>query len=249
MTSDRDLLVFVDETGHEAATNSAQLFGVGGIIVYGADYSREVELPWQRIRTQLRIAEGQPLHAATDRQKYKTALPQIGAFFEGGNFIRHVSIVTPRTISDFSQFITATCGGLFRNVGRALARVLTSSPVSRVVYVLEHSERLHAKYARLVGPDGLTLVRDDGTRHSFPHVWAALRKSSCTAGLEVADFVLHAAQAQMRSQAENPRSRERKDFVAVFRSVPAHLVEYMEINAANATPGEGATGTWRIGLL
>lgn len=245
---DQDLLVFIDETGHEDITNSARLFGVGGIIVYGAAYAQAVEQPWKAIRTQLALLPDQPLHAASDFKLYNSALPQLANFFEQGAFVRHVSIVTPRTTSNFNPFITATCAGLVRNVGRALVSALKTVVVSRVVYILEHSERLHTEYAKLVGPTGPTLIGADGRRHVFPQFWGALRKSSCTPGLEVADFVLHAAQAQVRAKAENPQAKDRKDFHAVFRSVPSHFVEYMEINNAQSTPGEGPPGVWRIGL-
>lgn len=249
ITEDQDLLVFIDETGHEDIANSAKLFGVGGIIVYGAAYLAAIERPWQEIRTQLSLPPDQPLHAASDFELYKSALPQIANFFNQGAFVRHVSIVTPQTTSNFNPFITATCCGLVRNVGRALVSALRTVSVSRVVYILEHSERLHAEYAKLVGPTGPTLIGADGRRHIFPQVWCALRKSSCTPGLEVADFVLHAAQAQVRARAKSPQAKERKDFHAVFRSVPDDFVEYMEINDATATEGDGLPGVWRIGLL
>lgn len=246
--ADDDLLVFLDETGHEALPTGEPVFGIGGIIVYGADYHSYVEEPWQLLRSKIGLPSNQPLHAATDYADYEMHLNSLAHFFETGQFVRHASMVTSSTTSTFDPFITASCSGMIRNIGRALARVIRNSPVSRIVYVLEHSERLHSTYEKLIGPTGLTLEAPNGNRRTFPHQWAAMRKSTCTPGLEVADFVLHAAYGHVRARMKNANASYRKDFEAVFRSVHRDYVEYMEINNAEATPADGAPGTFRIGL-
>jgi hypothetical protein len=248
VTTAEDLIVFIDETGHERIAGKDQIFGVGGIIVHGSAYSDAVVAPWYAIRARLCLPPDKPLHAATDFSLYKPLLNDIAAFFKSGAFVRHVSIVTSRTMSSFDPFVTATCGGLARNVGRALARAIQVAPVNRVVYVVEHSQRLHMQYQKLVGPTGPTLLAADGSRRTFPQVWASLRKSSATAGLEVADFVLHAAQAQVKRRLMNPKCPDRQDFHAVFRSVPDHFVEFMQIDDAKATQSVGMPGTWQIAL-
>jgi hypothetical protein len=246
--SDDDLLVFIDETGHEALPPAAPIFGIGGIIVYGADYTTCVEHPWSVIRQAIGLSATQPLHAASDFERYKQHLPAIEKFFLEGVFVRHASIVTPETTSNFDAFITSSCAGLARNVGRTLARVCKNAPVNRLVYVVEHSQRLHSKYQSLIGPTGPTLIASDGSRRVFTQQWAAIRKTSCSAGLEVSDFVMHAAQGHVRSLRQNPDAPCRKDFEVVFRRVSPDHVEYMEINTAEATPSDGPPGAFRIGL-
>jgi hypothetical protein len=249
VTFDEDLLVFIDETGHELIPKAAPYFGLGGIIIYGADYARAIESPWEVLRTSMGLRPGQPLHAATDFSVYAKHLDEMQKFFAFGDFFRHVAIATDRTKSNTNPFITASCGGLIRNVGRALLKTIQKRPVSRVVYVLEHSQRLHSTYEKLVGPSGPTLVSSDGTRLQFPHVWSAIRKASCIPGLEVSDFVLHAAQGQVAARLKRPTAPVRKDFHAVFQIVNPHYVEYMEINEAETTESEGPPGVFRIGLL
>ncbi len=243
-----DLLVFIDETGHESLPADAPIFGVGGIIVYGADYEACVAEPWRALKARIGLAADHPLHAATDFSVYRDHLDLLQLFFETGVFVRHAAMVTTSTTSTHSPFVTATCAGLARNVGRTLARVVRNSPVARVVYVVEHSERLHSTYQSLVGPSGPTLEARDGQRLTFPHHWAAMRKSSCTPGLEVSDFVLHAAYGHVRARMKQPDGPYRKDFQAVFRSVHREHVEYMEINNAEAVAAAGPPGTFRIGL-
>ena len=246
--ADDDLVVFIDETGHESLPSGAPIFGVGGIIVYGADYQSCVEQPWLELRTQIGLSPDRPLHAATDFRVYEKHLNQLGRFFETGTFVRHAAMVTSSTASTHSPFITASCAGLARNVGRTLARVVRNSPVNRIVYVVEHSERLHSTYQSLMGPGGPTLEAANGNRITFRQEWVAIRKASCNPGLEVADFALHAAYGHVRARMQNPESPFRKDFDAVFRSVHRDHVEYMEINNAVAVPADGPPGVFRIGL-
>lgn len=246
--NDEDLLVFIDETGHEVISDDKSIFGTGGIIVYGADYHKNIEVPWGKLRETIGLANDQPLHAASDFDIYKNHLEALSNFFISGFFVRHISIITPKTTSNFDPFITATCAGMARNVGRTLARVCGNSAVNRIVYIVEHSERLHSTYEKLVTPAGPTLESLDGTKKTFPHQWATLRKSSCTAGLEIADFVLHAAQGQVRAELKNANAPYRKDFKAVFRDVHTDYVEYMRIDDAQATPADGPPGMFRIGL-
>jgi hypothetical protein len=249
LSYDDDLLVFIDETGHEQLSHGNGLFGLGGIIVYGADYNRNVVQPWGAIRSQMNFPGDEPLHAAADRLRYFPHLELLANFFLTGIFVRHAAIVTSATVTNADPFVATACGGLFRNMGRALGRVCKSSPIGRILFVLEHSERLKSAYQKLCGPSGPTLIDARGGRREFPHLWATLPKSACEPGLEVADFVLHAAQGQVRTKLRNSNAPFRKDFDCVFRKVHPEHVEYMEINRIEATPADGPRGLFRIGLL
>lgn len=246
-TYDDDFLVFIDETGHEQLSPGGGLFGLGGVVVYGADYARNVVEPWGEIRTRMGVPAGCPLHAA-DRPVYKGHEEAIAEFFLTGVFVRHASIVTSATVTNVDPFVATACGGLFRNILRALGRVSSTSPIGRVVYVVEHSERLQSEYQKLVGPNGPVLVDARGGHREFPHVWAALRKTACEPGLEVSDFVLHAAYGQVRAKLASPVASFRRDFDCVFRKVHRELVEYMEINEINSARTDGPPGLFRIPL-
>ena len=58
------------------------------------------------------------------------------------------------------------------------------------------------------------------------------------AGLEVADFIVQAAGASVRLEATHPgRGIDRRDFQAVFRSVPKQLASYIDVRSATWQPG------------
>lgn len=247
VTFDSDLLVFVDETGEERLNRKFPIFGVGGVMVFGSQYHREIELPWAEIRKSIGLAPDVPLHAATDFEKYKCCLDSIADLFSSGQFVRHAALVTDQTIHDQDPFTIAAVNGLARNVGRVLARTYLTDQINRIVYVIEHSERLQPRFEKAVGSQ-MTLARSDGKRFTFPQVWALIKKTACEPGLEISDFVMHAAFGHVRTQLRNPRKEPRRDFYSVFRSVPEHYVEYMEVNTSQVTNTDGPPGIIRIGL-
>ena len=157
-------------------------------------------------------------------------------------------MITLATEANVEPFVAAACGGLFRNMGRVLSRVIGNSPIGRVVYIVEHSERLRSEYEKLMGPTGPTFFDTGGNQRKFPHVWAALRKTNCEPGLEVSDFVLHAAHGHVRGRMEGKLDASRADFECVFRSASRDLVEYMEITKLQSEPMEGPPGLQRISL-
>lgn len=51
---DRSLLVFVDDTGHEALVPGHSVYGLGGCAVLAADLERVIRHPWHEVRRRVR---------------------------------------------------------------------------------------------------------------------------------------------------------------------------------------------------
>ena len=62
--SNSALIVFVDDTGHEALVPGQPVFGLGGCAVMAADLDRLIRHPWLDVRRRVCGSPENPLHAA-----------------------------------------------------------------------------------------------------------------------------------------------------------------------------------------
>ncbi len=58
-----DLLVFIDDTGHESFSGNQKYYGLGGCAVLGAHYGRLKSL-WMDVRNRINGSPDAPLHAS-----------------------------------------------------------------------------------------------------------------------------------------------------------------------------------------
>lgn len=81
-----DLLVFIDDTGHESFSGSQEYYGLGGCAVLSAHYGRLKTL-WMDVRTCINGSPDAPLHASNmirNSDNFRV-LPK---FFLGRSFVR-----------------------------------------------------------------------------------------------------------------------------------------------------------------
>jgi hypothetical protein len=62
--SGHSLLIFVDDTGHEALVPGHPVYGLGGCVVMAGDLERVIRHPWYELRRQVRGSADTWLHAA-----------------------------------------------------------------------------------------------------------------------------------------------------------------------------------------
>jgi hypothetical protein len=101
---------------------------------------------------------------------------------------------------------------------------------SRLVFFVKSSARTNAKAKRSFGPYDRAHIEVLGQVQDVAIDYYFLPKYLNEPGLEVADFIMHAVGVQIRARLVNRNAPFRKDFAAIFHSVPEQLVEYMEID-------------------
>ena len=92
---EKSLVVFVDDTGHEALVEGHPVYGLGGCAVMADDLDRVLRHPWHEVRRKVTGSADTPLHAssfgrtATDEQ-----IGVVADFFRTQPFARLGAIVS-----------------------------------------------------------------------------------------------------------------------------------------------------------
>lgn len=219
------LLVAIDETGHEDFAPTHRVFGVGGCACLVKHMGQLVDDPWRSMKAALFGGEDVKLHAADLRKPTHSQLNGLEIFFTSYGFFRF-GVMVSDTVKDDTNH------GLIKLVGRmVLDRIADiaghAHPVD-VVIITESSDRTGREL--MVELSGYRM--GNGTIDFQPRVFT-LPKSAGWSMLQVADFVMHAAQGQVRKRLDgrffDGKPFIRKDFDAVFHRVDSRLAHYTEL--------------------
>src|SRR2546427_7848122 len=85
ITNDR-LLVFIDDTGHEAFKGSQGYYALGGCVVLGAGYEW-LKQRWIDVRRQINGSPDVPLHAS-EMERIEANFAVLSQFFLDPSFVR-----------------------------------------------------------------------------------------------------------------------------------------------------------------
>ncbi|MBV8978168.1 MAG: hypothetical protein JOZ13_12400 [Alphaproteobacteria bacterium] len=91
-----DLLVFVDDTGHEALAGDHDFYGLGGCVVLGSGYEH-VKAKWREVRRVINGDPDVPLHGSTMERKPEN-FQALADFFLDPLFVR-VAVTTSRDVA------------------------------------------------------------------------------------------------------------------------------------------------------
>lgn len=174
-----DLVIMLDDTGILPMSDASPVFGMGGIVVTGAEY-RDLSDRWRQFkRNRLGIVDG-PAHADDyfndgDTQR----VLEVAAFLQGLGEIFIACMVQQTTEFIHTTPIYAVSGGLTQQ--------LNTYPVQSVPrkarVLIEYSERIFQEIGELM------VVYEKPTTAG----WALdfMKKEHCEPGLEVADLVMN----------------------------------------------------------
>jgi Protein of unknown function (DUF3800) len=231
------LLVFLDETGGEhLADPSHPVFGLGGCLVRADAYGQALDAPWRELKAREFPDVDGPLHASA-RQFNTPQMSGLSAFFRTAPIGRFAAVISNKTKIGVSH------PNFQLVVGAAMKRIdaiaLTFWPITEAHFVVESAQRTNSLVRRFLGVYDRIVVDDDSHTSPLPVFKYFADKSSCLAGLEVADFIIHTAGACVRKEANKRESgRCRRDFQDIFCSVGSQLASFIDVSAVTPGPAE-----------
>jgi hypothetical protein len=251
-----DVLLFLDETGHEEFKGH-DVFGLGGIVSYGEDYRAHIVGPWLAIKRRYGLFE-RALHAADIGNGRLAArgidvdglVNDIGEFFQNGVFARFAAFTTPTTVvpPSVSRFGT-TLYAAMETALPLIGGILGTSKVGRVAMIFEHSHRHEPLIRECI--QGFRIPSEKGITPGVP---LAMRKgtrqldgSGGEPGLEVTDFVMNAVYGYSKAFAKNNSHPGGKDYRAAFHPSNGAPGACRPVATLNLTPTDGPPGTMYIG--
>jgi hypothetical protein len=227
---DRSLLVFVDDTGHEALVPSHPVYGLGGCAVLASDLERVIRHPWHEVRRRVRGSADTPLHAAALGHPPRSEDIQVVAdFFRKQPFARIGAIIS-------SQAKRGDGIGIVNIIAETLKRRIVDiarwTPFSELHLIFEASGRADELIEQAFGD-----FRLEENGRPIPVECYFMPKSVHDPALEVADFVMHAVGRQARRRIES-REGFAPDFEAVFHNQDPKRVSYIDVAEVKRTPAE-----------
>lgn len=215
------LAVFVDDTGHEDF-DGQPVYGLGGCGVMATNLDRVIQEPWREVRKKITGSQDTPLHAATfARTASKEQMEIIGEFFRRHPFFRLGAVVSTKTTFVSEAAPMSSIAGVLKSRIVDIAR-WTAFKELKVIF--EASERADKRIE-----DAFQDFRIEENGQPLPVECYFMPKCAAEPALEVADFVMHAVQTQVRRKLKGLEGFSR-DFQAVFHSVDRKLISFMEVN-------------------
>lgn len=222
------LIVAIDETGCEDyKDHNFPVFGIGGCAVLARDYGRLIYDPWRSLKATYFGGRDIALHAADLRFPTPDQLNALELFFTKFPFFRFAS-TSARTFNNGSELSNVNL--LVMSVMQQVCDFVSWVRPSQVLFIFEHSQRIGREVYSVLK----SYKMENDEYEIVPRVMYATKESRLSC-LEVADFIVHPAGAQVRnriSDSKNRRSIIRKDFEIVFNEIDPRFSSYQEMTGA-----------------
>src|SRR5262245_18348862 len=231
------LVVFVDDTGHEALVEGHPVYGLGGCAVMAPELDRLIRQPWREVRRHVTGSDDTPLHAwRFGRSATKEQIGTVGEFFRAQPFARLGAILTIDTAMTIDPALASEREPIQTTIATVLMKRIADiarwTPFQELHVILESSERADPSVEKAF--QGFGLQRDG---NPIPVKCSFMSKSAGEPGLEVADFVMHAVGRQARHKLQR-REGVVPDFKAIFHTVDEKLASFMLVDDATIDRAE-----------
>lgn len=227
--SDRTLVVFVDDTGHEALVPGHPVYGLGGCAVMADDLERVLRHPWHEVRRKVRGSPDAPLHAASlGHPPRPDDIAAVAEFFKTQPFAR-IGAIIPNNAK--------------RDDAVTVMRIIASTLKQRIVDIVRWTACTEVNVIFEASQRADTLIQDEFADFNLeengnpvPVECYFMPKAANDPGLEVADFVMHAVGRQARRRVEG-RDGFAPDFAAVFHGQDRKRVSFIEVSEVIVSAG------------
>jgi hypothetical protein len=215
-----DLLVFIDDTGHETFAGNQGFYGLGGCLTTGFAYEH-LKPRWREVRRIINDDADAPLHGSDITANPKPeSFAALRTFFEDRSFVRTAVTTTKHVGLPTSMH---PCVPVMGQLCKEIEAVVSVLPCKRVWIILESSDRADPVVKQCFGQlTSLNAPRPIRVEHCF------MPKSANEPGLEVADFIVSAAGSQIQRRLRK-KTGLAPDFNDVFGRLPAEGARYREV--------------------
>lgn len=221
------LLVFIDETGNEYLKDKEYpIFGLGGCAVICKEYNNSIRTPWYNMKDAFFDGKENKLHAKDLFQPKKIQINAISDFFKKNKFARIAAVMSNKTINNTEYDIYNL---ISRDLYERILDVAKWTCFNRVIFILEDSERCNSLAKKFIPSYKFEEYNNKlNKKIEIPSEYFFCGKERVEPGMEVADFVIHTAGAQLRDRISK-KNLNRKDFEVVFNGIDKKLSSCMLI--------------------
>jgi hypothetical protein len=213
-----DLLVFIDDTGHETFAGNQGFYGLGSCVTLATAYAH-LKTRWEEVRTAITGDPAAPLHASEMARKPRN-FAALASFFLDPSFLR-IAVTTTRNIGLPPKM--HPCVPVMGQLREEIAVVASRLPCRRIWLIVESSTRANPIVRDcFLQLTSLTFPGQHPVEHCF------MPKSANEPGLEVADFIVSAASSEVQRR-QRGKAGHAPDFNDVFCRFPTDGCRYCEI--------------------
>ena len=204
----RMLAVFIDETGNEDFSDpNFPIFGRGGCAIIGSSYQRIIEKPWHSLKKQILGTDKKHFHTVEFAQTRpnKLQIEAINTFVKGKfhRFFAYNHKNTNRSESiDGHKAVSISLIPRIQNIAK-------KSMIDSVALIFENSKRGNTLVERDINLSTIKMINAIGQKVETNGYF--LDKKSMTAGLELANLIVHTAGRQARLLYKNHTNNTHDD--------------------------------------
>lgn len=216
------LLIFLDETGQEKFKDkNYPIFGYGGCALMGRDYETLIYNPWREIKHNNFGDLNYRFHSTTIGKPNVRLEIDLSTFFESLYFSRFAVVAKEKTfinpsLTAYQSVFFATLLGI-KNICKSY------SDFTSITLVFESSERIDKLVEQHFASAVFTINNMD-----IPVYKYFMSKQRSEPGLEVADYIVHAAGRNEMNRRRGLASETDANYI--FRNIPQHLQYYLGID-------------------